>query len=348
MDRVSQLLSRSTRASRIIEIGAGYAPVAPKSAGWNTHVVDHADQATLREKYRPAGVNVSAIEPVDTIWQDGALDDALPPPLVGQFDTMIASHVIEHMPDLIGFLNAASRVLAPNGVIAVALPDRRYCFDCYRPASMTGDVLEAHRQRRTRHSLRTAWNHTAYSATLDGRLGWDPLQSGLPALIDPFENSKRVALAYRDDPDSAYSDFHAWQFTPAGFALIMTELGQLGLADWRIDGHVETNGFEFLLFLSRGTERFENEDALRQRRMELIRRQFSELQAQLAMILPDVIEQDRAAPASGQDVISAQLGQIRTLLIGQETRLREIEATTRLLGRLLAPLRTVSRFLRRQ
>jgi SAM-dependent methyltransferase len=349
LDRVSQLLSRSTRASRIIEIGAGYAPVAPKAAGWNTHVVDHADQATLREKYRPAGVDVTAIEPVDTIWRDGTLDHALPPALLGRFDTMIASHVIEHMPDLIGFLNAAARVLTPDGTLAVALPDRRYCFDCYRPASTTGDVLEAHRQRRTRHSLRTAWDHTAYSATLDGRLGWDPLQAGQPALIDAFENARRIARGYRDDPEAAYSDFHAWQFTPAGFALIMTELGQLGLIDWRIDSPIETNGFEFLLFLRRGTEHFADENSLRDRRMALIRGQLSEVLTQLALMLPDAGSPPEAGPqAPARDAMLTQLGQIRTLLVAQDARLREIEATTRMLGRVLTPARALWRILRRR
>ena len=52
MDRNTLLLGDATRDSRIIEIGPSHAPIAPKRAGWNSFVVDHADQAELRAKYR--------------------------------------------------------------------------------------------------------------------------------------------------------------------------------------------------------------------------------------------------------------------------------------------------------
>src|SRR5208283_2921376 len=161
---MSRLLGTADRAQQIVEIGAGYCPVAPKSGGWNTHVVDHASRDELRTKYAAAAVDRQAIEEVDTVWHDGALHEAVPAALVGHVDRIIASHVLEHIPDLIGFFDSAARLSSPDGALSIALPDRRYCFDCFKPWTTTGDVLEAHRRRPSRHSLKTAFDHVAYSA----------------------------------------------------------------------------------------------------------------------------------------------------------------------------------------
>src|ERR1700688_1681216 len=113
MDRVAQLLSACTQTGRILEIGPSHAPIAPKSAGWNSAVVDYTDQANLRDKYTPFNVDLDAIEEVDFVWNSGPLHGAVPPALHGSFDTMIASHVIEHVPDLAQFLISAAELLKP-------------------------------------------------------------------------------------------------------------------------------------------------------------------------------------------------------------------------------------------
>jgi SAM-dependent methyltransferase len=303
MDRFSRLLSMSTRKSRIVEIGAGYSPVAPKAAGWNTHVVDHADRETLRAKYAAANVDCNAIEEVDSIWRDGPLHKAVPASLHGRFDTLIASHVIEHLPDLVGFLGSAARLLTTDGVIAAALPDKRYCFDCFRPATTTGDILEAHAAQRTRHSLRTAWDNTAYAVTMDGQMAWGPWRIGQPRFFDQFAVSARLAAEFQNDASLPYRDYHAWQFTPAIFELVMLELGQLGVIDWRISEITETENLEFFVFLRRGVDDLGNPDALQDRRMRLLRQHLVELQQQIAMSLPE--EPLEIHQASGEQTMSA-------------------------------------------
>ncbi len=107
MDRNTLLLGDATRDSRIIEIGPSHAPIAAKRAGWNSFVVDHADQAELRAKYTGYPVDLDAIEVVDAVWRGGRLDHAVPASHHGRFDRLIASHVIEHIPDFVTFMVAA-------------------------------------------------------------------------------------------------------------------------------------------------------------------------------------------------------------------------------------------------
>jgi len=75
-------------------------------------------------------------------------------PLYGTFDAFIASHVIEHTTDLIGFLDTAETLLCPSGIVILAIPDKRYCFDYFRPLTTTGEVLCASASRRSRHTRR--------------------------------------------------------------------------------------------------------------------------------------------------------------------------------------------------
>ena len=150
MNRHDVIRSHLDKTMRLIELGASYNPVIPKADGWNTTVIDHASQADLIARYSGMGMeDVGHIEPVDFVWQDGPLSDLVPQALHGTFDGIVASHVGEHFPDLIAFFKSASLLLKPSGIMALALPDKRVCFDFFQPLTMTGDLVDAHFQRRT-------------------------------------------------------------------------------------------------------------------------------------------------------------------------------------------------------
>src|SRR5947208_7396842 len=100
--RSEMLLRGIDKSARIIEIGPSYNPLAAKRHGWNAVYVDHATQAELVEKYRnDSAVDVNQIEQVDYVWHGGPINAAVPKELHGTFDVFIASHVIEHVPDVI-------------------------------------------------------------------------------------------------------------------------------------------------------------------------------------------------------------------------------------------------------
>lgn len=283
MDRVTRLLASANSSEMILEIGPGYSPVAPKAAGWRTHVVDHTSRDALRAKYAAASVDISLIEQVDTIWQDGQLHEAVPPGLLGRVDLMIASHVLEHLPDLIGFLNSASRIIRPGGRLSVAFPDRRYCFDCLKPWTTTGDLLDAHLRQSKRHSIKTAFNHMAYSAVVDGQLAWGPKPISAPVLLDRFAAAADTVALFREEGE--YKDYHAWHFSPAGFELVFLELVALGLSDWWIETLEGPENFEFFILLRQGAGQHLSADELQTRRTHLLTRQLIEVGEQVDFML---------------------------------------------------------------
>jgi SAM-dependent methyltransferase len=56
-------------------------------------------------------------------------------------DFVISAHVIEHLPDPIGSLREAMRILKPGGVHLLAVPDMRYTFDRNRPLTTLEHLL---------------------------------------------------------------------------------------------------------------------------------------------------------------------------------------------------------------
>src|SRR4051794_28223139 len=107
-DRNAKLLAGFGPTDPLIEIGPSYNPVAAKADGWQVTVIDHASQEELVAKYAAAEhVDAGRIEPVDIVWRGEPLHEIVDVARLGGYAGLIASHVIEHVPDLIGFLRSA-------------------------------------------------------------------------------------------------------------------------------------------------------------------------------------------------------------------------------------------------
>lgn len=68
MTREQKILECVKRNGIGLEIGPSHNPIAPKSAGFRVHTLDHLSRAGLIEKYRTHNVDVDRIEEVDFIW----------------------------------------------------------------------------------------------------------------------------------------------------------------------------------------------------------------------------------------------------------------------------------------
>lgn len=292
VDRKLWLLSgRSPAGSQlpgdsILELGPSHAPIAPKSAGWNTHVVDYTDEQGLLAKFAgDAAVDPSRIEEVDSIWAGQPLHQAVPAALHGSFNLLIASHVAEHLPDLIGFLQSAETLLSPAATIALAIPDRRFCFDYFKPGTLTGDVLEASLLQRRFHAPRSAWNHVAYSVDADGTGAWGQHPVRSFAFKDAIPRAVEAARRMAQPEPAVFEDFHCWHFTPASFRLVMLELGLIGAIDWHIEALHGPQGCEFLVRLRRGTGLGPDLAAYQTQRLMLLREVLIETRTQLDYLL---------------------------------------------------------------
>lgn len=266
MTRNDKILGRITQSMKILEVGPSYSPVLRRADGWDCYSLDHSTAAELRAKYADApNVRVSNIQEVDFVWRDGPLETAIPDNQLGTFDACIASHMIEHVPDLISFFRSMERILRPSGVISLVVPDKRFCFDYFQPITMTGDVLEAYRTRRTRHTRVAEFNAAAYMIRAGTDIAWGQTSTALLALEDGDLERANLSM-FRDADDDSYRDVHAWYFTYSSFRLIMLELAWMGHVNFHEIDSSPTEHCEFFITLSRSERRLPRKvfDRLRQ------------------------------------------------------------------------------------
>ncbi len=125
-----------------LEIGPLDKPIVRKNEG-RIFYVDIASASSLKEHYRESAVtNVDNICPVDFVWNDKPLRHSIPADLT--FDYVIASHVIEHTANMIGWLKEIASVVRPGGILSLAVPDKRFTFDRDRELTTIEQVLTDH------------------------------------------------------------------------------------------------------------------------------------------------------------------------------------------------------------
>jgi hypothetical protein len=247
MTREEIILSRIKRDGLGLEIGAGCAPIAPKKQGFRVHVLDHCDKQALIEKYRSHGINVDNIEEVDFVWDGRSYTE-----LIGRrhvYDWIIGSHVLEHSTDLIGFLNDCDSLLKKKGVLSLAVPDKRYCFDHFRPLSSIGRVIDAARNPRKIHSAGIVAEYFLTVVSKGGRIAWDVNEKGEFEFVHSLEQAKQAVGEV--DERGNYLDVHEWCFTPTSFRLMMRDLFELGLTQLKELAFHPSQGSEFYIALSR-------------------------------------------------------------------------------------------------
>lgn len=166
------------------------------------------------------------------------------------FDWVMASHVIEHVPDVIGWLQQVAEVTVDGGRLVLVVPDRRYCFDVHRPGTTVGQMLQAHELGETVPSVRAVYDYKrghAYTKAPDvwaGRPpGYETRIYDLDAVLEQVEKARA----------GEYIDSHVWTFTPGTLLEQLIELRDIGASEWMVQSYTTTprNELEFFMVLRR-------------------------------------------------------------------------------------------------
>ena len=252
MDRTTRLIGMIDTSGVGLEIGPGYNPLLSKAAGYKIETVDHGTAEEIRQKYKGnPTVDISRIEDVDFIWDGRPLAEVVDKP--GHYDYIVASHVIEHTTDFIDFLNNCQLLLKPEGILLLAVPDKRRCFDVLQSLTSTGSILQAHLERRTRHSPGLIFDDVAYSMLRGGAGGWVPASKEPLAFFHNVSKTAHDAMFHFENARSSnhYIDTHAWRFTPSSFRMILKDLSDIGKIELREKEFHGSDIHEFYVSLSR-------------------------------------------------------------------------------------------------
>ncbi len=254
MNRTEKILKHINKNGQGIEIGPCANPIAPKKEGFQVYIIDHASREQLIAKYDGHGINLDNIEEVDFVWQGESYAE-----LTGKhkyYDWIIASHVIEHTPDIIQFINDCDAILKDDGVLSLVIPDKRYCFDHYRAISGISKAIDTHLSQATVHSPGTVADHLLNVVSQSGKIAWDSQTSGELKLIHSIADARQAMNNCLEK--SGYIDAHGWCFVPHSFRLMIHDLFHLGLISLQEVDFYPTEGCEFYMTLGRkgkGTEK---------------------------------------------------------------------------------------------
>jgi SAM-dependent methyltransferase len=249
--RFDRPLLRGLDVSRLrgAEIGALCRPIVKKEDG-EIFYVDYADQQFLKQRYQndPA-VDVDAIVAVDAVWGERSLSEALNE--TSTLDYVLASHVIEHVPDLVTWLQEINEILKPDGTLRLAIPDKRYCFDFLRVETGLPDILDAYIRKARAPTPRAILDFCLNMRDVDTEALWEGSVQ-IESLRAPYTPEDAMGIA-RDALTGNYHDVHCWAFTPSSFRNLMSELCRLGLITLGCDFVISTQrgSLEFFVSLSK-------------------------------------------------------------------------------------------------
>ena len=249
MDRKQRIVGDAPVATgRGLEIGPLHDPVVTKAQG-QIFYLDHLSAEGLQEKY--AGqIPPELICEVDYVRSNGSLAEVVSDR--APFDYVVASHVIEHVPDMIRWLQDTAEVLKPSGVLCLAIPDRRYTFDYLRPVSTTGEILDAYFRAAKVPTSKHIYDQFTRCCYLDKEAAWR-------GELDPTAVQRRhppgLAMQFvrRALEREEYFDCHCWIFTPDSFCAVVRDLMFENLFPYSIRRFIETpyNEHEFYVTLQR-------------------------------------------------------------------------------------------------
>jgi hypothetical protein len=246
MDRKEKLLAGiDLQRSSGLEIGPLTSPIVTKAVGPIIYV-DHMDSASLRQKYaNDPNVDVAKIVDVDAVWGPQSMLEALQGRKV---DYIVASHVVEHVPDLITWLEELRSVLNSGGSVRLVVPDRRFTFDYLRRETTLTDIVHAFLMRARAPLPYAILDFCVNETTVDAVEAWrgnlDPVVLKRNCTLD-----EAMAIAKDVRATGGYRDVHCWVFTPRSFAELFEQAAGLGLIKFACEAFFDTELYQIEFFV---------------------------------------------------------------------------------------------------
>lgn len=228
----------------ILEVGAFDNPIYRRELGDQVMYVDWFSREELIENHKEnTKRRPECIVEIDFVVKHNRIAEA-----VGRrFELICASHVIEHIPDVLFWLNELYSMLEEGGRIFLAVPDKRYTFDYYRSVSTAGEMIRAHQERLDRPSKWQLLDHIYYHQNVD--------LAGIWAGVTPGHFQPRCTMAHAltiaEKKSQIYTDCHCWTFTSDSFVQLVRDLTSAGLFNFSIEemDHPQRGTNEFYVLL---------------------------------------------------------------------------------------------------
>ena len=231
-----------------LEVSPLYRPTVLKSE----HKVLYTDCVSAEDsRSKHNGYDHADVMDFDFVWTPGKrLADCAPLGL--KFDYAIASHVIEHVPNPVGWMLEILDVLKDGAVLSLAAPDKRFSFDLFRRETDCADLVDSWIRGDTVPTPRQIFDFLSRSIDGSGAAGTRAFELDME-----FEQAQRhytdaqaLETAAHSWRTASYLDVHCSVFTPRGLYKTLNQINALGIMNVSISEPVE-NPDEFFLKLTK-------------------------------------------------------------------------------------------------
>jgi len=264
VDRRAEVTKFITREQVGIEIAPYFAALVPKREGYRSLVLDVFDTERLCQNAAADSFidrqSLALIESVDLVGTASSIATLVERHHgLGSLDYVVSSHNFEHLPDPITFLQGCEQVLKPGGVVSMAIPDRRVCFNHFRPHTTTADLLQAFIEKRTQPASWQQFLEDSLRSTFFDPQGREQPGFGLSSDVTKIAPTEYVAEAWQiwqqqlTQTEREYVDRHCWAFTPSALELVLRDLMFLGVLRFEVVEVSEANWHEFYVHLRKPT-----------------------------------------------------------------------------------------------
>lgn len=235
-----------------LELGPLFSPLVLKDEADITYL-DHMSTEGLKKKYdehpiKGHPVPLEDIAPIDYVLKNNSLKQTL---RGKKFDYVIASHVMEHIPDLVSWFSDVASILNEDGILTLVIPDKRFTFDILRNESRPADVIGAYLDKHTRASSVAMFDYMSNfrHKVVASEVWREPHADYSKNPKNPQKTVYEVCLE-NTKPDN-YVDAHCFVFTPHLFLGIIRSLMKHDLFDYEIASFKDTpeNQLEFYVSL---------------------------------------------------------------------------------------------------
>lgn len=238
MDRKQKILRHIDLSKGTgLEIGALSTPVVHKSDS-KIFYADHMSTEELKKKYKNEPVELNDIVGVDFVVRGLSLKETIGDK---KFDYVIASHVIEHIPDMIRWFQDIAQILKKDGVLSLVIPDKRFTFDITRRVSSLADVIGAYIDNLTRTSSSVMYDYLSeYRTDIFANEIRENELKDFSYKPRRYSADEVWELTKKNAAGRYYVDAHCFVFTPSSFFEIIKGLATKGLFDFEIVDFIDT------------------------------------------------------------------------------------------------------------
>lgn len=235
-----------------LEVGAFDNPTLHAEDGFAVRYADYFSAEELRvEAARNPRRSIERMVGVDYVIKGPRLSPFIPESI----GLLVANHVVEHLPDPIGWLRDVALMCTDDAAIFMAVPDRRYTFDLYKQPSDIVSLVRAFDERKEQPDAYDIARMRYLHQRVDAKAVW--ASGKRPPMPGRTEGGFRKVMEQAAAQAAAgYVDVHCHYYTAGSFLHIFTELFESGYLPWKVElvGDVQRGSNEFHVVFRRTPE----------------------------------------------------------------------------------------------